>query len=155
MKKEPPKAASRGVVAPSSEQPRESAGRTAIFTALGGTLTTLLSQEFKLAKVEASVFAGLARRSVGNAGSAGVAAHLVLLSLSLGAAGALALWTGYGPAALVLAGAWSVAELTLVLLARKKLARDRGTPGTVRRESGAVPDDARARQPENKPGKSD
>ena len=147
MEKEQPRADLRGTVAPSGEQPLEPAARTAIFTALGGTLATLLSQEIKLAKVEASVSAGLARRGAGYTGAAAIAGHLVLLALSLGAAAALALLTGHGTAALVVAGAWIVAESTLVVLARKKPARARGTPGAAQRENGSGSADAGTRQP--------
>ena len=94
-------------------------------------LSTLVRQEVELAKAEAKQSAQRAGKGAGMLGGAGVAAHMVLLFLSI------ALWWGLGEAmghgwsALVVAAVWAVVAAVLAVVGRKQLRTVEGMPETA------------------------
>jgi hypothetical protein len=91
----------------------------------------LLRQEVDLAKAEVREEAAKAGRAGGMFGGAGVAAHMVLVFVSL------AIWWGLsraidaGWAAIIVAAIWAIVSAALYAGGRKQLGRLRGLPRTV------------------------
>jgi len=102
-------------------------------------LSTLMRQEVELAKAEARDEAVKAGKVGGMFGGAGVAAHLVLVFLSI------ALWWGLSNAmdgswaALIVAGIWAVIATALAAVARTRMKQLRGLPRTTETVK-AIPD---------------
>ncbi len=94
-------------------------------------LSTLIQQETALAKAELSASAKRGGKGVGLLSGAGVAAHFVVLFLSI------ALWWGLGNilghvwSALIVAAVWAVIATVLALLGRKALQQVQGLPHTA------------------------
>lgn len=84
-------------------------------------LSTLLKQEVNLAKTELKQEAVKAGKGAGLLGGAGVAAHLVLVFLSLTVMFLLANWLPLEVAALVVTVIWAVAAAVLGLAGKKAL----------------------------------
>lgn len=94
-------------------------------------LSTLMRQEIALAKAEAAVAGKKAGTGAGMLGGAGVAAHLMLIFLSLAAAWGLgALGMGLGWGALIVGIVWGVVAAVLALVGKKKF-ENLGMPQTV------------------------
>lgn len=84
-------------------------------------LSTLLKQEVELAKTELKQEMTTAGKGAGLLGGAGVAAHLVLVFLSLALMFLLDNWVPVELAALLVAGLWGLAAAVLALTGKKKL----------------------------------
>lgn len=98
---------------------------------LSRNVSTLMRQEVELAKAELKESATSAGKGAGMYASAGLSGHFVLLFLSLGAMFGLALWTGYGWAAVIVAGIWAVVGAVLAVLAKKQMQTVKGLPQTT------------------------
>ncbi len=61
---------------------------------------------------------------------AGIAAHFVLMFLSLAAVFGLATLIGYGWSALIVAGVWAIIAAILAMVAKKKMEQVKGLPKT-------------------------
>jgi hypothetical protein len=102
-------------------------------------LSTLMRQEVDLAKAEARDEAVKAGKVGGMFAGAGIAAHLVLVFLSI------ALWRGLfnvmdgSWAALIVAAIWAVIAAALAAVARTRTKRMRGLPRTTETVK-AIPD---------------
>lgn len=102
-------------------------------------LSTLMRQEVELAKAEARDEAVKAGKVGGMFAGAGIAAHLVLVFLSI------ALWWGLSNvmdgswAALIVAGIWAVIAAVLAAVARTRMKELRGLPRTTETVK-AIPD---------------
>jgi hypothetical protein len=98
---------------------------------IGEDLSRLVQQELELAKAELAASAKRGGKGAGMLGGAGVAAHFVLLFLSL------ALWWGLGDllglgwSALVVALVWAIVAGVLAVIGRKQLKDIEGMPRTV------------------------
>jgi Putative Actinobacterial Holin-X, holin superfamily III len=101
--------------------------------------STLMRQELDLARAEARDEAVKAGRVGGMFAGAGIAAHLVLVFLSI------ALWWGLSNvmdgswAALIVAGIWAVIAAALAAVARTRAKQMRGLPRTTESVK-AIPD---------------
>ncbi|RIQ19571.1 phage holin family protein [Jiangella rhizosphaerae] len=94
-------------------------------------LSTLVRQEFELAKAELQQSAGRAGRGAGMYGGAGVAAWLTLLFLSIALWWAIADATGHGWSALIVAALWAIVAAVLAAMGRTEMRRVRGAPRTT------------------------
>lgn len=92
-----------------------------LFGDLTRNVSTLMRQELELAKAELKETASSAGKGAGMYAGAGLAAHFVLLFLSLGSMFGLALWVGYGWAAVIVAVIWAVIGAVLALVARREM----------------------------------
>lgn len=104
----------------------------ALISDISGDLTTLLRQEVALAKVEATQSATRAGKGAGLLAGAGVAAHFLLLFLSL------ALWSvladaldSWGWAFVIVGLVWGIAAAALALAGRKELKEVNGLNHSV------------------------
>lgn len=95
-------------------------------------LSTLMRQELALAKAELAESAKKAGTGAGLLGGAGVAAHFVLLFLSI------ALWAaiggtavGYAWSGLIVAAVWAIIAVILALTGKKSLDQVKGIPQTA------------------------
>lgn len=95
-------------------------------------LSTLMRQELALAKAELAESAKKAGTGAGLLGGAGVAAHFVLLFLSI------ALWAaiggtavGYAWSGLIVAAVWAIIAVILALTGKKSLDQVKGMPQTA------------------------
>lgn len=102
-----------------------------LFGDLTRNVSTLMRQELDLAKAELKESASSAGKGAGMYAGAGVAAHFVLLFLSLGAVFGLAQWVGYGWATAIIAAIWAVIGAVLALVARKNMRAVKGLPQTA------------------------
>jgi hypothetical protein len=103
-------------------------------------LSTLVRQEFALAKAELKVEASKAGRSAAMVGGAGFAGYMVLLFLSC------ALWWGLsnvmdqGWAALIVAAVWAVVGAVLFLRGREQMRHVNPTPERTVDTLSQIPD---------------
>jgi hypothetical protein len=128
-------AVSAGTVGPVPSQTTDNDVSQRSFGDLVGDITTdlstLLRQELELAKAEVREEAAKAGRAGGMFGGAGVAAHMVLVFVSL------AIWWGLsramdaGWAAVIVAAIWAVVSGALYAGGRNQLGKLRGLPRTV------------------------
>ena len=88
---------------------------------IAGDLSNLVRQELDLAKTEIKEEATRAGRGVGLMGGAGVAAHLMLIFLSLALTYLLDNWMPVELAALITAGLWLIVAAVLGLSGKKAL----------------------------------
>lgn len=98
---------------------------------LSRNVSTLMRQEVELAKAELKESVTSAGKGAGMYAGAGLAAHFVVLFLSLAAMFGLALWIGYGWAAVIVAGVWALVGVVLAMLAKKQLRTVKGLPQTA------------------------
>jgi hypothetical protein len=102
-----------------------------LFSEVSQDLSALMRQELALARAELRQEAVKAGRAGGLFAGSGLAAHMVLLFVSIG------LWWGLsnvmdgGWAALIVAAVWAVVGAVLYVSARSQLDRVRGMPRTV------------------------
>jgi uncharacterized membrane protein YqjE len=96
-------------------------------------LTTLLRQELDLAKTEAKNEAKKAGKGAGLLGGAGVAAHFVLLFLSLALLFLLDEWMHAALAAVIVTAVWGIVAAVLALRGRKELRAVNPTLETTQR----------------------
>ena len=94
-------------------------------------ITTLLRQEVELAKAEVKQSATRAGKGAGMFAGAGVAGHMVLLFVSIGAWWGLGDSMGHGWSALVVAGIWMVIAAVLALAGRSEIKSVTGVPQTA------------------------
>lgn len=102
-----------------------------LFAAISSDLSQLMRQEVALAKAEVKQSATNAGVGVGLLGGAGLAAHMVLLFLSLAGWWALGNATGRGWSALIVAAVWAVIGVVLYVLGRSRLRAVDGLPRTT------------------------
>lgn len=108
-------------------------------------ISTLMRQEVELAKAEAKQTVTKTGTGVGMFGGAGLAAHFVLLFLSI------ALWWGLGNqmgrtwAALVVALIWAIIAAVLAVMGRAQLKKAKGLPQTAATVK-KIPDAARGNE---------
>lgn len=94
-------------------------------------LSTLMRQEVALAKAEATQSAKRAGKGIGMFVGAVVAAHFVLLFLSIALWWGLGNSLGHGWSALIVAVLWAVVGVVLFLVGKKALAEVRGLDRTT------------------------
>jgi hypothetical protein len=108
-------------------------------------LSTLMRQEIQLAKAELRDEAAKGGKAGGMLAGAGIAAHLVLVFLSV------ALWWGLsnvmdgGWAGLIVAGIWALIAAVLAAVGRTRMKQMRGLPQTTETAK-AIPDAIRPEQ---------
>lgn len=102
-----------------------------LFAAVSQDLSTLMRQEVELAKSEVRQSATRAGAGIGLLGGAGVAAHMVLLFLSIAAWWGIAQWTGQAWSGVVVAVVWALVGLVLYGTGRSRLRSVEGVPRTV------------------------
>lgn len=103
----------------------------ALIADVSADLSTLMQQEVALAKAELKQSATKAGAGAGLLGGAGVAAHFVLLFLSIALWWALGDLMGLGWSAVVVALIWAAIAAVLAVLGRKRLKDVEGMPRTV------------------------
>jgi len=94
-------------------------------------LSTLMRQEFELAKAEAKSSAMTSARGAGLLGGAGYAASMTVLFLSIALWAALAAWVGGGWAGVIVAVLWAVIAAVLYIVGKNELKKVKGVPQTV------------------------
>jgi hypothetical protein len=102
-----------------------------IFSAVSQDLSTLMRQEVALAKAEVRQSAANAGAGVGMLGGAGVAAHMVLLFISISAWWGLGQFIGGAWSALVIAVIWAIIGAILYSIGRRRLKEVEGVPRTT------------------------
>lgn len=102
-----------------------------LFSDLTHNVSVLVRQEVELAKAELKESASEVGKSAGMFAGAGIAAHFVLLFLSIGAWAGLSHWVDQGWAALIIALVWAVIALVLAVIARRKIKEVKGLPQTT------------------------
>jgi hypothetical protein len=102
-----------------------------LFSSISQDFTVLLRQEVELAKAEVRQSATRAGKGAGMLGGAGVAAHMVLIFLSVAVWWGLGTKIGHGWSALVVAAAWLVIAGVLALIGRNELKAMKGVPQTA------------------------
>ncbi|GAA3523411.1 phage holin family protein [Nocardioides daeguensis] len=100
---------------------------------IAGDLTTLVKQQLDLAKAEAKTEAAKAGKGAGFLAGAGVAAHLMLLFVSLALMFLLGSWMDLGWAALIVGVLWAVAAALLAQTGRRELMTMNPTLETTQR----------------------
>ena len=108
-------------------------------------ISTLMRQEVELAKAEARQTVTKAGTGVGMFGGAGLAAHFVLLFLSIALWWALGDGMGRGWAALIVALIWAVIAGVLAVMGRAQLKKAKGLPQTAATVK-QIPDAARGKE---------
>lgn len=115
--------------------PRAHAGTEAslgdLFGDLSQNVSDLVRQEAELAKAELRESARSVGKGAGLYAGAGIAGHFVLLFLSLAAAAGLAVWVGYGWAAVIIAVVWAIIAAIMAMAAKKQFAKTKGMPKTA------------------------
>ncbi|GAA1499242.1 phage holin family protein [Paeniglutamicibacter kerguelensis] len=101
-----------------------------LFSDLSQNVSVLVRQEVELAKAELKETARSAGKGAGLYGGAGIAAHFVLLFLSVAAMLGISAWVGYGWAALVIGVMWAIIAAVLAAVAKKQLKTVKGLPQT-------------------------
>jgi hypothetical protein len=94
-------------------------------------LSTLMRQEVELAKAELRESATKAGKGAGMFAGAAIAAHFVLLFLSIGLWWALISVMGGGWSAVVVAVIWGIIAAVLAVMGKKNMQQIRGLPDTT------------------------
>ena len=130
---EPHPSAAPGPYAVDDHQPEPGTSSLGeIISNISGDLSTLVRQELELAKAEVTESATRAGKGAGLLGGAGVAAHLVLVFLSITAWFALDnLLHSLAWSALIVTAFWAVIATVLALMGRQQLSTITGIPRTV------------------------
>lgn len=116
---------------PGESRQEEQTTLGSLFADLTENVSVLVRQEVELAKTELKESASAAGKGVGMYAGAAIAAHFVLLFLSLALMFGLANWVGYGWAAVIVAVIWGVIAAILAVVAKKKLEAVKGMPKTA------------------------
>jgi hypothetical protein len=111
------------------EQDDRSVGE--LISAVSKDFSTLMRQELELAKAEVRESATRAGAGAGLLTGAGVAAHMVLLFLSIAAWWGIAQWIGQAWSGVVMAVVWAIVGLILYASGRSRLRQVQGLPRTV------------------------
>lgn len=101
-----------------------------MFASFSDNLSSLLRQEVKLAKAEATQSAKQGGRGAGMFAGAAVGGFLTLLFLSMALMWALSSWMHLGWAALIVAVVWAVAAAVLASMGKKEFEAMKGLPQT-------------------------
>ena len=101
-----------------------------MFSGLAERLSTLIRQEIKLAKAEATESAKEAGAGVGMFAGAAVGGFFVLMFLSLALTWALGNVMNLGWAALIVAVLWAIVAAVLASVGKKRLEKVKGLPQT-------------------------
>lgn len=124
-----------GTTPPSPDHHQENAGPGSlgeIISNISGDLSTLVRQELELAKAELTESASRAGKGAGLLGGAGIAAHLVLVFLSITAWFALDnLLHHLAWSALIVTAVWAIIAAVLASVGRRQLKTVTGIPRTV------------------------
>ena len=102
-----------------------------LISAVSEDFSTLMRQEVELAKAEVRESASRAGAGVGLLSGAGLAAHMVLLFLSIAAWWGIAQWIGQAWSGVVIAVIWAIVALVLYSSGRSRLRQVEGLPRTV------------------------
>ena len=94
-------------------------------------VSTLMRQEFDLAKAELAETGKRAGKGAGLLGGAGYAGMMAVLFVSIAAWWGLGYLIGNAWSAVVVAIVWGIVALVLYLRGRKEIGAIRGAPGTV------------------------
>lgn len=119
---------------PSVDEPDHGGSLSSVGQLLGelsGDLSTLMRQEVELAKTEVRQSVSKASKGTGLLGGAAVAAHMVLLFLSVALWWALGTSIGRGWSALVVALIWALIAAVLAAVGRSQLKAVTGLPKTT------------------------
>ena len=119
---------------PSVDEPDHGGSLSSVGQLLGeisGDLSTLMRQEVQLAKTEVRQSVSKASKGTGLLGGAAVAAHMVLLFLSVALWWALGTRIGRGWSALVVALIWALIAAVLAAVGRSQLKAVTGLPKTT------------------------
>ncbi|MBM6621909.1 phage holin family protein [Micrococcaceae bacterium RIT802] len=130
----PHSGASAGPDGPGQSEAEERSANSSLgelFGDLTQNVSTLMRQEVELAKAELKESASSAGQGAGMFAGAGVAAHFVLLFLSLALMFGLENWVGYGWATVIVAVVWAIIAAILALVGKKKLKSVKGLPQTT------------------------
>ena len=98
---------------------------------ISSDLSTLMRQEVALAKAELSQSAKQAGKGTGMLAGAGVAAHMVLLFISIALWWSIGNATGRGWSALIVAAIWAIIGAVLYSMGRKEMKNVPGVPRTT------------------------
>lgn len=101
-----------------------------MFASFSDNFSTLMRQEFELAKAEATDTAKKAGTGAGMFTGAAVAAFFLLMFLSLALMWALSSMVHLGWAALIVAGVWAIVLAVLAVMGRKRFDEMKGLPRT-------------------------
>lgn len=119
----------------SDQTPSEQRAATSSLGELLGEVTrdlsTLMRQEFALAKAELKESATATAKGAGLLGGAGYAASMTLLFLSIALWAALAYLIGGGWSGVVVAVIWAVIAAVLYAVGRAQMKKVQGVPQTV------------------------
>lgn len=114
-----------------SEQKAATTSLGDLLSEVTSDLSTLLRQEFALAKAEVKQTATASGKGAGLLGGAGYAASMAVLFLSIALWAALATLVGGGWAGVIVAVLWAVIAAVLYAIGRKQLAQAKGVPQTA------------------------
>ena len=101
------------------------------FSDVATDLSTLMRQEVQLAKAELRQSTTRAGKGAGMLAGAGVAAHMMLLFVSVAAWWGIGDSTGHGWSALIVGTVWLIIATVLGLAGRREITAVPGTPQTV------------------------
>jgi hypothetical protein len=102
-----------------------------LISAVSEDFSTLMRQEVALAKAEVRESASRAGAGAGLLAGAGIAAHMVLLFLSIAAWWGVAQWIGQAWSGIVIAVVWAIVGLIMYATGRSRLRAVQGLPRTV------------------------
>ena len=102
-----------------------------LFSAVSADISLLIRQEVELAKAEVRQSASQAGAGAGLLGGAGVAAHMVLLFLSISVWWGIAQWIGQAWSGLLIAVTWAIIGAVLYSAGRGRLKQVEGLPRTT------------------------
>jgi hypothetical protein len=118
-------------VRPASSRVEDDRSVGELIAAVSQDFSTLMRQEVELAKAEVRESATRAGAGAGLLTGAGVAAHMVLLFLSIAAWWGIAQWIGQAWSGVVIAVVWAIVALILYSSGRARLKQVQGVPRTV------------------------
>ena len=119
------------VVRPVSSRVDDDRSVGELIAAVSQDFSTLMRQEVELAKAEVRESATRAGAGAGLLTGAGVAAHMVLLFLSIAAWWGVAQWIGQAWSGVVIAVVWAIVALVLYTSGRSRLKQVQGLSRTV------------------------
>ena len=132
-------------VGPAASAPDSRPSVGEVFSEVAADLSTLMRQEVELAKAEVRQSATRAGKGAGMLASAGAAAHLALLFVSVAAWWGIGDATGHGWSALIVAAAWVIIATVLGLTGRREITAVSGLPQTAQTVK-KIPDAAKGNE---------